>query len=303
MKKSTKRIIFGAVVSMLILAISYLCVHPHFIYIFGEMLGVKCEKVEMDIVVTTDMIRVSLEELKNDGRIQMQQGLMLINMDYPLQEAFEAELSQYKETNVKMNRCMLDAYEELCAAVLAKSDDTLYISSDYRTEEKQLEVFREDPSTAIKPGSSEHQAGLALDIYVPYYGGYGFIKTEAGQFVNSNSWEYGFIIRYPVFGKKTTDIKYEPWHIRYVGEPHAKIIYNNHITLEEYILSLNDGVWYETDGYLISRQRLAADETLSIPETYSNAVISPDNTGSYIITICCKDNTNNDKSDSCSFKK
>lgn len=88
-----------------------------------------------------------------------------------------------------------------------------------------------------------------------------------------------------ILGKETTGIKYEPWHIRYVGMPHAKIIYNNHITLEEYVFSLENGVWYEVDGYLISRQKLSSNNTLNIIENSSNIVISPDNTGSYIITL------------------
>lgn len=103
--------------------------------------------------------------------------------------------------------------------------------------------------------------------------------------MNSNCWKYGFIIRYPSFGKDETGVKFEPWHIRYVGEPHAKIIYNNHLTLEEYIHSLENGVWYEVDNYLISRQEVNENGMISLPDNYSNLVISPDNTGSYIITI------------------
>lgn len=122
-------------------------------------------------------------------------------------------------------------------------------------------------------------------MYVPYYASYGFLKTEAGRFVNSECSEYGFIIRYPSYGKSKTGVKFEPWHIRYVGEPHAKVIYNNHMTLEEYIASLEIGIWYEAQGYLISRQTLSGDGTLALPSGYARAVISPDNTGYYIITV------------------
>lgn len=80
-------------------------------------------------------------------------------------------------------------------------------------------------------------------------------------------------------------MKYEPWHIRYVGQPHAEIIHNNRLTLEEYINSLKNGVWYSVDNYLISRQNAQDGNMLSLPENFESAVISPDNTGSYLITL------------------
>ena len=49
------------------------------------------------------------------------------------------------------------------------------------------------------------------------------------------AYRFGFIIRYPEGKKSITDIEYEPWHIRYVGEKAAKYIYDNGITLEEYL--------------------------------------------------------------------
>ena len=117
------------------------------------------------------------------------------------------------------------------------------------------------------------------------YAGFGFIKSKAGRYVNEACWKYGFIIRYPSFGESETGIPFEPWHLRYVGEPHAKIIYNNHLTLEEYIQSLHMGVWYETDGYILSRQQANADGSLLMPNDFGKATISPDITGCYVITI------------------
>ena len=92
-------------------------------------------------------------------------------------------------------------------------------------------------------------------------------------------------MRYPSYGEESTGIRFEPWHIRYVGYPHAKVIYNNHITLEEYIELLEIGVWYEMDGYYVCRQVLSDANTLEVPSEFAECVISPDNTGCYIITI------------------
>lgn len=284
-KRKTKGIIFCVLISIVIAVIVILYSNPHYIYVLGETLGVNGNEIERSISTPQSITQVTLDELKANEKIRFDQSMMLINTEFTLKSDFVPEVSQYKETGVWMNDCMHKSYEKLSAVVAEKTGSKLLVSSDYRTKEQQEELYEEDSSTATKPGASEHQTGLALDLYVKHNAGYGFIKTEAGQFVNSDCWEYGFIIRYPVYGKSETGIKYEPWHIRYVGEPHAKIIYNNHLTLEEYILSLEDGIWYEIDGYLVSRQKPSSDNKLNLPAEYSGAVISPDNTGSYIITI------------------
>lgn len=119
-----------------------------------------------------------------------------------------------------------------------------------------------------------------------YYGGTAFLKHEVGRWVNSNCSDYGFIIRYPYYGEKETGISYEPWHLRYVGQPHARIISENRITLEEYIVSLRPGVFYsyESGGENWLILRTNGDE-LSIPDEFISAEISKDNTGGYVVTF------------------
>lgn len=284
MKKKIKWLIGFCIIALVVTGV-FIYKNPHYIYIFGEYIGVNSDEIALTPTQLTNVTQFILDDLKTNDKVTFDQSLMLINTDYPLPDNYSPELSQYKDSELQMNTAVHSAYEELVKAIEGKTKSRLFISSAYRTQQEQENEFEADASTATRPGTSEHQSGLALDVYVQYYAGFGFIKTEAGQFVNSNCWEYGFIIRYPSFGKDKTGIKYEPWHIRYVGMPHAKIIYNNHITLEEYVFSLEDGVWYEVDGYLISRQKLSSNNTLNIIENSSNIVISPDNTGSYIITL------------------
>ena len=47
---------------------------------------------------------------------------------------------------------------------------------------------RKRETTAAAPGASEHQTGLGIDVYVKNFAGEGFVKSQAGQFVNSESW-------------------------------------------------------------------------------------------------------------------
>lgn len=284
-KKKGKWIVLSAAALVLASSALLLYKNSHLLFIVGEYLGVNCKKVEIEKTELAELTAFTLEELQARDNTEFNQSLMLINNEYMLGSDFAADVSEYKETGVFMSKCMQESYSDLSAAVTEETDSKLYVSDDFRTFEQQEEVFAQKPDVAIKPGASEHQGGLALDVYVKNFAGEGFVKSKAGQFVNSKCWEYGFIIRYPSFGESKTKITFEPWHIRYVGEPHAKLIYNNHLTLEEYILSFEKGVWYESEGYLISRQEFSENNTLKLPQNYLQAVISPDNTGCYIITL------------------
>lgn len=284
MKKKLKIIIICAIVAVLLIASAALiAVNYHKIYVFSETQGFFRVPIDVDKTSLGVSCEYSLEELKNDQRVIFDQSLMLVNTEYMLQEGFTPDVLEYKDTTVYMSRCMLDAYASLSAAVRERTGKKLYVSSDLRSAEEQAVLYAEDPLTATVPGASEHQTGLALDVYVAYYAGDAFVKSQAGRFVNSHAHEYGFIIRYPSYGEDVTGIRYEPWHIRYVGHPHSDAIYRNHTTLEEYIESLEIGEWYEIEGYLISRQKIS--DMLILPEKFESCVISPDNMGNYIITV------------------
>ncbi|MBQ7921438.1 MAG: M15 family metallopeptidase [Clostridia bacterium] len=285
MKKKAKWILLFAAAALLLAVITVFILFPHYWFIAGEYMGIRCDRVPMDRMEVPETVEVTLQDITESDNITFDQSLMLINTEYPLPDDFIPDVSEYKDTGVYMNSCMPEAYQKLSSAVAEKYAEKLYISSDFRTAEEQEEMQQTNADVAADPGSSEHEAGLGLDVYVPYYAGFGFIKSDAGRFVNAKCWEYGFIIRYPSFGESETGIPYEPWHIRYVGEPHANVIYNNHLTLEEYIQSLEIGAWYEVDGYIISRQKPNGEGSLQLPKEYTNAVISPDNTGCYIVTV------------------
>ena len=92
-----------------------------------------------------------------------------------------------------------------------------------------------DKNYVAKPGASEHQSGLVLDISTLNDGLTSSFKyNEEYKLISKYCMNYGFIIRYPIFGEKRTGIPYEPWHLRYVGEI-AEDIYLSNLTLEEYL--------------------------------------------------------------------
>ena len=88
-----------------------------------------------------------------------------------------------------------------------------------------------------KPGCSEHQTGLAIDICV-YRGDKCYIEHEIenmneSKWLIENAYKYGFILRHPKFKEDITGYNYEPWHFRYVGEI-AEYLYRNDMLLEDY---------------------------------------------------------------------
>ena len=180
----------------------------------------------------------TLDKLLADGRVTLSNNLLLVNSSHPLPEDYVAELVEYN--GAKMHPLMLDPYISLRDDVQAKTGVRIYVASDYRTPEEQAAILaQEGNATAAQVGCSEHEAGLALDVYAPYCGGINFLRSPAGRMVNKICGDYGFILRYPKGKEDITGIDYEPWHIRYVGQPHAKLIMEHGLTLEEYLGELS----------------------------------------------------------------
>lgn len=207
-------------------------------------------------------------------------ALLLVNEEHPVPESFHPELVEYKDSGVLMQRETAEAYEELSRAVQEACGERLLVKSSYRNREEQKQEYEEDSVVAAVPGTSEHETGLALDVYVAGYAGYGFLKSPAGQFVNESCWEYGFVIRYPLWKEKETGIPFEPWHLRYVGKPHAELMHKNGWTLEEYLERLEPGRLYETEGSFVTRQESAGE--LRLPAGAGEVKISPDNCGNWV---------------------
>lgn len=92
-------------------------------------------------------------------------------------------------------------------------------------------------TVVAKPGTSEHQVGLALDIVSSEYTNLdeAQMETEDQKWLMENSWKYGFILRYPLDKSDITGVIFEPWHYRYVGKKAAKEITEQNLTLEEYL--------------------------------------------------------------------
>lgn len=129
---------------------------------------------------------------------------------------------------------------------------TLYAVSGYRSYKRQESIYNNKVETrgleeadkvSARPGHSEHQTGLAMDISSLSVGlglEYAFGQTPEGIWVAEHAHEYGFIIRYPEDKIGITGYNYEPWHLRYVGDDIASFIFENQITLEQLYSSIQN---------------------------------------------------------------
>ncbi|KYG32381.1 D-alanyl-D-alanine carboxypeptidase family protein [Alkalihalobacillus trypoxylicola] len=136
------------------------------------------------------------------------------------------------------------ALEELFKAAEADGIE-LYAISGFRSYERQDTLYENaisnhgsDQTVVAMPGQSEHQTGLAMDVSSnsnQFALTADFENTEEGQWVANRAHEFGYIIRYPKGKEEITGYDFEPWHIRYIGEEMAQILYENEWTLEEFL--------------------------------------------------------------------
>lgn len=154
-------------------------------------------------------------------------GVLIVNKKIALPETY----------NPGLDDTALDALREMRAA----TGYDMPVLSGFRSYEYQKDVFKrwcdrdgeEIASTySARPGHSEHQAGLAMDItWVDTdYG-----ETEEGIWLAEHCHEFGFIVRYQLGKEDITGYIYEPWHIRYLGESTARLVFDSGLTLDEFL--------------------------------------------------------------------
>jgi D-alanyl-D-alanine carboxypeptidase len=211
-----------------------------------------------------------------------------------------------KDINVSLNKTTISAFNDFIDDFYSSvGKKCVIITQGFRTYEEQKEMlelkirqYGENQTVAQKPGFSEHHTGYAMDISTYENNIMGtFTGENEYAFIFDNAYKYGFILRYPQGKEDVTGISYESWHFRYVGVPHAQYMYENGLTLEEYIKLLS--LYPFESGHL----KITDKNTLEEYEIYSvkldansasvpvpkdeNAIysISGDNTGSVIVTI------------------
>ena len=191
-----------------------------------------------------------------DQRGQEDWQLLLVNPWHTVPEGYEIKLATLSN-GLQVDERIYDDLDDMLSDCREAGLNPI-VCSAYRTEATQTRLYRnkvarvrasgvpEDRVEAeaarwvAKPGTSEHQTGLALDIVAA---GYQILDEEQEdtaeqKWLMEHCWEYGFILRFPEDKTEITGIGYEPWHYRYVGRETAEAIHKSGLCLEEYLQSL-----------------------------------------------------------------
>jgi D-alanyl-D-alanine carboxypeptidase len=177
---------------------------------------------------------------------------VLVNKTHPLEQDFGPLETFLIQSKYKADLRIENSFTSMVKA--AKSDGVVLTAcSAYRTYDYQTNLFKkkkakfsnlsdeeasiEAAKVVAKPGTSEHQTGLAMDIVTPSHTALdeAFADTEAGKWLKDNAYKYGFILRYPKDKTEETQIIFEPWHYRYVGKEAAKLMFNENLCFEEFV--------------------------------------------------------------------
>ena len=182
--------------------------------------------------------------------------LLLVNAEHPLPSGFDSTVSltaiPSKYLNGSLNQIDREIYPYVIALLEAARADgvKLYVRSPYRSYATQDTLFKNKVNKVIaagtpkdqaeakaaqavaRPGTSEHQTGLAIDFNVASST---FDNSPGFKWMKEHAADYGFILRYPKEKTDITGIMYESWHWRFVGINVAKEINAADLTLEEYL--------------------------------------------------------------------
>ena len=208
-------------------------------------------------------------------------------------------------TETSLRQPALDALNQMLDAFyVATGHQDMIVISGYRTTQQQQELYDADlaetgeqTSTRVAlPGHSEHESGYALDFSL-YTDGVQYDYDGTGEYawINENCAHYGYVLRYAEDKQETTGIQAEPWHYRYVGQPHATYMMGNNVCLEEYLTLLKNYTADEPlsitnwDGEIYQVYYVAADT--STDSTYvmvppdAKYTISGNNSDGFIVTV------------------
>lgn len=181
--------------------------------------------------VTAPVPTVTTRLIQNINGATFVDGILIVNKTYELPADYPTGALN-PNALAQFNKLTEDA---------AKLGLSIKCSSGYRSYKDQERIYNnyvaidgivKADTYSARPGHSEHQSGLAIDVNSIDYT---FLNTPECDWLAKNAHKYGFIIRYPLGKEAYTGYSYEPWHIRYLGVDTATAVYNSGLSLEEYL--------------------------------------------------------------------
>lgn len=204
--------------------------------------------LDEDQIVKEVNMNLDLEPYKDTFKAKnLNTNKILVNKYYYLDKNYEPDnletiSKRFALEGMEMVKDAKDAFENMANAA-EKEGLSLVAMSCYRSYDYQIKIYnqyvKKDGQEKVdtysgRPGHSEHQTGLAVDVYNGKINYTKFEETKEFDWMEKHAHEYGFILRFPKDKEAETGYMYESWHYRYVGKDIAKYIKNNNISFEEY---------------------------------------------------------------------
>ena len=205
------------------------------------MLGKVVSLIALSAALLDGSMKAALPDKNIDGNV------FLINRQHAVSKLYAPVVRKVIGPGMSqsMRADAAQALEDMFAA--AKADGiNLSIVSGYRSYSKQSAIYSRKKASegqaaadriSARPGTSEHELGLAMDVARKGSSQLNtkFGTTAEGKWVSANAHRFGFIIRYLEDYEDVTGYMYEPWHVRYVGVEHAEKLYECGLPMEMYM--------------------------------------------------------------------
>ncbi len=193
-----------------------------------------------------------------DGYLTLVNPTNTLSADYAPTDLLDVAATAQGRTTQRLRQIAAKALEALLLEMNSANLTGMQVNSGFRTYEYQAKLFdtytqnelRANPTLtkeaaekivltySTRPGTSEHQTGLAVDMATDASFSTDFGNSEHYAWLMENAWKFGFILRFPEDKVSVTGIQFEPWHWRFVGRYHAKKIHDAGVCLEEYIAGM-----------------------------------------------------------------
>ncbi|MCQ2433568.1 MAG: D-alanyl-D-alanine carboxypeptidase family protein [Clostridia bacterium] len=262
---------------------------------------------ELHEIVTTDYIEdlcnpdteitfydvAALQRGEAEG-ITYNDGLYILNDRYYIQGEDFLPLLETTSIDgygdVTMVRGAAEALKKLLSAAEAETGEKFILGESYVKGADPAHDHGNDCYMLAYYEESEHVTGMGIDLLLADRDYRTYMKSPTAKWLQDNAWRFGFTVRYPFWEGEWTGVFFQPWHLKYVGQPHAAYMYLHRYSLEEYIAkTFSDKRWFfeDLDGedgmtrtYVIFRQN-AYDGKIYIPDTLHDVEVSFDNTYRY----------------------
>lgn len=192
----------------------------------SELVPVKDARKDISLAETAEM---ALEAMFIEIRAEGFSGIFVTSAyrSYNQQETTFNDWISFEK-----DRISTDAYKCL-------GHDYIYekYTAKGKTKLDSADAERVASSYSARPGTSEHQTGLCVDLMSNSMRELdeSFADEPVYEWLLENAWKFGFILRFPADKTDITGYTFEPWHYRFVGRYHAYMMHKDELCLEEYV--------------------------------------------------------------------